>query len=131
VCPVSRRTPEDVRYYGKSHQLAGERQKQHALSNRKLAECRQLNQGLTRAAKEKELSSKTSWLEHAIEHDHNFDVSAMKIHHQETNFNKLAVLEMLYISDDSKSVNSRRDIAFLSTAYSNILRLRKELNLKR
>jgi hypothetical protein len=123
--------PYDVRYYGKTHQLAGERKKQHELSNRKLMESRELSQGLTREAKEKELSSKTAWLEHAIETNHNFDVGAMQIHHHCTSFNKLSILEMLYISDDSKSVNNRRDVANLSSAYSNILRLRKEMNFRK
>jgi hypothetical protein len=122
---------EMTRYYGKSHQLAGETEKQHALLNKKLIDCRELRNGSAKEAKERELSMKTSWLEHAIDSGYSFDVGKMKIHHQSTSYTKLAILEMLYIVDDTGSMNCRRDVAYLSSAYSNILRLRKENNLKR
>jgi hypothetical protein len=37
--------------------------------------------------------------------------------------------KFLYINDDAQTVNNRRDIAFLSSAYSNVLRMIKEERL--
>jgi hypothetical protein len=99
---------------------------QHTYWNEKLADCRRLRPGTSKLAREKEIASKTALLEHAIEFNHTFDPQRVKILHQCTNFTKLSVLEMLYINDDAKTVNNRRDIAFLSSAYSNVLRMIKE-----
>ncbi|XP_060537265.1 uncharacterized protein LOC132708734 [Cylas formicarius] len=65
---------------------------------------------------------------HSNQMDHDVNFVETKILHKESNYNKRAILEMVEIFLEPKSVNKRSDIDGLSVIYSNVLTLQPTVN---
>lgn len=64
---------------------------------------------------------KTALMVHMIEHDHNFDLSQVKIIDQDNRIQALQILEMCHIFTNNATVNFRTDTNNLNSTYAGIL----------
>lgn len=68
-----------------------------------------------------DLRGRTALMEHAIDHQHKFNLERTKIVDRSNSKNTLAFLEMGHIFNTQHTVNRRVDVEGLNTAYAGLL----------